>query len=77
MGISKRGDTYLRTLLSHGVTAVLTHAKEPSAWVQVLSRRRPPNVVTVALANKLARTIWTLLAHDRPYKKGYVSIKPA
>lgn len=53
------------------------HAKEPSAWLQELSKRRPPNVVTVALANKMARTIWTLLAHVRPYEKGYVSIKPA
>ena len=77
LGISKRGDTYLRTLLIHGARAVLMHAKEPSAWVQELSKRRPPNVVTVALANKMARTIWALLAHDRPYEKGYVSIKPA
>lgn len=77
MGISKRGDTYLRTLLIHGARAVLTHTKEPSAWVQELGKRRPPNVVTVALANKMARTIWALLAHDRPYEKGYVSIKPA
>ena len=77
LGISKRGDTYLRTLLIHGARAVLMHAKEPSAWVQELSKRRPPNVVTVALANKMARTIWTLLAHERPYEKGYVSIKPA
>jgi transposase len=77
LGISKRGDTYLRTLLIHGARAVLMHAKEPSAWVQELSKRRPPNVVTVALANKMARTIWALLAHDRPYEKRYVSIKPA
>ena len=77
LGISKRGDTYLRTLLIHGASAVLMHAKEPSAWLQELSKRRPPNVVTVALANKMARTIWTLLAHVRPYEKGYVSIKPA
>lgn len=77
LGISKRGDTYLRTLLIHGARAVLTHAKEPGAWVEQLGHRRPPNVVTVALANKMARTIWALLAHDRPYEKGYVSIKPA
>jgi len=77
LGISKRGDTYLRTLLIHGARAVLTHAKEPSAWVQEISKRRPPNVVTVALANKMARTIWALLAHDRQYQRSYVSVKPA
>jgi transposase len=77
LGISKRGDTYLRTLLIHGARAVLTHAKEPSAWIQEMSKRRPPNVVTVALANKMARTIWALLAHDRQYERRYVSVKPA
>ena len=77
LGISKRGDTYLRTLLIHGACAVLTHAKEPGTWVEQLGRRRPPNVVTVALANKMARMIWALLAHDRPYEEGYVSVKPA
>jgi transposase len=74
-GISKRGDTYLRTLLIHGARAVLRHAKEPGAWLQEISKRRPPNVVTVALANKMARTIWALLAHDRSYQKQYVSIR--
>jgi transposase len=77
LGISKRGDTYLRTLLIHGARAVLTHAKEPGKWVQEISKRRPPNVVTVALANKMARTIWALLAHDRQYERSYVSVKPA
>ena len=77
LGISKRGDTYLRTLLIHGARAVLTHAKEPGAWVQEISKRRPQNVVTVALANKMARTIWALLAHDRQYERSYVSVKPA
>jgi transposase len=76
-GISKRGDTYLRTLLIHGARSVLTHAKEPSPWVEQISKRRPPNVVTVALANKMARTIWAVLAHDRPYENGYLSAKPA
>ncbi|MBU7442653.1 IS110 family transposase [Paraburkholderia fungorum] len=75
-GISKRGDTYLRTLLIHGARSVLIHAKEPGPWVEQISKRRPPNVVTVALANKMARTIWAVLAHDRPYEKGHVSVKP-
>jgi len=55
-GISKRGDTYLRTLLIHGARAVLTHAKEPDPWVEQMKKRRPTNVVIVALANKMVRT---------------------
>jgi len=76
-GISKRGDTYLRTLLIHGARSVLSHAKEPGPWVEQMKKRRPPNVVIVALANKMARTIWAVLAHGRPYRKDYVSVKPA
>ncbi|NUX52654.1 IS110 family transposase [Paraburkholderia youngii] len=76
-GISKRGDTYLRTLLIHGARSVLTHAKEPGEWVEQMKKRRPPNVVIVALANRMARTIWAVLAHDRPYQRDYVSVKPA
>ncbi len=76
-GISKRGDTYLRTLLIHGARAVLTHAKEPGPWVEQMKKRRPTNVVIVALANKMARTIWAVLAHDRQYQKDYVSVNPA
>ncbi len=76
-GISKRGDTYLRTLLIHGARSVLTHAKQPGLRVEQMLRRRPLNVVIVALANKTARTIWALLAHSRLYQKDYVSVKPA
>ena len=68
LGISKRGDRYLRTLLIHGARSVLARGKLPSAWQLRLSQRRPSNVVAVALANKMARTIWALLAHDRPYE---------
>ena len=76
LGMSKRGDTYLRTLLIHGARAVLQHAKTPSPWLQQLSQRRPPNVVIVALANKMARTIWAVLAHERAYDKDHVSVRP-
>src|SRR5471032_342885 len=76
LGISKRGDTYLRTLLIHVARAVLTHAKEPGKWLQEIGKRRPPNVVIVALANKMARTIWALLAHSREYDKEHVSVRP-
>lgn len=77
LGISKRGDTYLRTLLIHGARSVLRHAKSPSAWLQDIRKRRPSNVVTVALANKIARTIWAILAHGQPYRSDHVSTKPA
>jgi len=75
LGISKRGDTYLRTLLIHGARAVL-HARETGPWLKQLSQRRPPNVVIVALANKIARTIWAVLAHERAYAKDHVSLRP-
>ena len=75
LGISKRGDTYLRTLLIHGARAVIRVAEhKPGAdpWVRSLLARRNKNVAAVALANKNARTIWALLAHDREYEPHYV-----
>ena len=75
-GISKRGDSYLRTLLTHGARCVLANAKDPGPWVEQLKKRRPANVVAIALANKLARIIWAVLAHDRPYEKSYGSVRP-
>ncbi|ONY67540.1 IS110 family transposase, partial [Burkholderia cenocepacia] len=67
-GISKRGDVYLRTLLIHGARSVISSSKHlPERLRQMLSRR-PTNVVAVALANKMARTIWALLAHGRTYE---------
>jgi transposase len=75
LGISKRGDTYLRTLLIHGAKSAVTHAKELNTWATSLGKRRPHNVVVVAVANKMARTIWALLAHERQYVPQYVSAK--
>ncbi len=72
LGISKRGDRYLRTLLIHGARAV-THSKAPPEWLTELAKRRPKNVAVVAMANKMARTIWALMAHGRAYQSGYVS----
>lgn len=75
LGISKRGDTYLRTLLIHGARAVIRIAeRKPDAdpWLKGLLARRNKNVAAVALANKNARTIWALLAHNRDYETGYV-----
>jgi transposase len=74
LGISKRGDTYLRTLLIHGARAVIrVTERKPNAdpWLKNLLARRNKNVAAVALANKNVRTIWALLAHDRDYEPGY------
>ena len=68
LGISKRGDAYLRTLLIHGARSALAREKAPSAWQRRLAKPRPSNVVAIALANKIARTIWALLAHEREYE---------
>lgn len=77
LGISKRGDTYLRTLLIHGARSVLLrlnrHADQAEGWLARLVARRNPNIAAVALANKNARIIWALLAHDREYQRGYVA----
>jgi len=76
LGISKRGDRYLRTLLIHGARTVLSWQCRPGheldPWLKGLLSRRAPNVGAVALANKMARTIWALLAHGRTYQRGYV-----
>jgi transposase len=76
LGLSKRGDTYLRTLLIHGARSVLTHQKNPDEWVLELTRRRPRNVAVVAMANKTARTIWALLRYERDYDPHWRSQRP-
>jgi transposase len=75
--ISKRGDPYLRTLLIHGARSVLCHAKVPTTWQRAIQARRPANVAAVAMAHKMARTAWAILAHGQAYQKDYVSVKPA
>jgi len=74
--ISKRGDTYLRTLLIHGARSVLAHAKEPGPWLEQLKARRPANVVIVAQAAKMARAIWAVTAKQEDYQRGYGSVRP-
>jgi transposase len=76
LGISRRGDIYLRTLLIHGARSVLFHTKEPGPWLEQIHKRRPLNVAIVAQANRIARTIWAIPAHDRQYDKDHVSVKP-
>ena len=75
-GISKRGDTYLRTLLIHGARSVLAHAKEPGPWLAQIQARRPANVVIVAQAAKMARTIWAVTAKEQSYQRGFKSVRP-
>lgn len=77
LGISKRGDAYLRTLLIHGARAALRTAERKAnadPWLTQLLARRNKNVAAVALANKNARTIWALLAHDRQYDPHYAIV---
>lgn len=76
LGISKRGDTYLRTLFVHGARAASLVAKEPGPWITELKKRRPIGVLIVAMANKLARTVWAIAAHGRKYDKNHISIRP-
>ena len=74
LGISKRGDSYLRTLLIHGARSVIYRAgqkAEPCSWVNAVVQRRNKNVAAVALANKNTRIVWALLAHDRRYETSY------
>ena len=80
-GISKRGDTYLRTLLIHGARSALYAAQrkaaEEATWLTRLAQRSHPNVAAVALANKNARIVYALLAHDRDYQPGYRPVSAA
>ncbi|MEH6826453.1 MAG: IS110 family transposase, partial [Motiliproteus sp.] len=66
LGISKRGNTYLRTLFIHGARAVLQHVAVKtdrfSCWAQALIERRGHNRACVAVANKLARIAWVIIA---------------
>lgn len=68
LGISKRGNTYLRTLLIRGARAALPAlAKQDTqigAWLRGLQARCHPNIVVVALANKLARIAWALMRRE-------------
>ena len=73
LGISKRGDTYLRTLLIHGgrtvVRVAAKHKDRRSEWICKLEQRRGKNRAAVAVANKNARTAWVLLSQKATYEK--------
>ena len=66
----------MRTLLIHGARSVIEHAKDWPKSLQQLLTRRPLNVAVVALANKMARTAWALVAHGRAYRRAWTSAKP-
>lgn len=72
LGISKRGDRYLRSLLIHGARAVVrqAHRKDDrlSRWVMKLNAERGYNKAVVALANKMARIGWVILARQTVYQ---------
>ena len=72
LGISKRGDRYLRTLLIHGARSALCRAERRSdrrsIWASKLKLARGFNVAAVALANKNARIVWALLTRGENYR---------
>jgi transposase len=72
LGISKRGDAYLRTLLVHGARSAIRTAKSKddrlSQWAVRVAERSHPNVAAIALANKTARMAWAMLRHDADYQ---------
>ncbi len=76
--ISKRGDGYLRKLLVHGARASLGWSRRKqdglSQWQKALLERRPTNVVLVAMANKMARTVWALLSKSQTYRYNSVEV---
>jgi len=77
LGISKRGDVYLRTLLIHGARSVIyAHNRKPNqpdSWLTRLIARSNPNVAAVALANKMARTAWALMAYGSRFRPDYAA----
>ena len=72
LGISKRGDRYLRTLLIHGARSAMRGALQRddrcSRWVMALEKRRGRNVAIVALANKMARAVWAMWTAQQEYR---------
>jgi transposase len=81
LGISKRGDVYLRTLLIHGARSAILAARRQgeckNVWLANLLNRRHANIAAVALANKNVRTVWALLAHGRDFKADYMPARAA
>lgn len=72
-GITKAGDSALRSILVVGATALLRHIRagrrEPSPWLAAMLERKPPKLVAVALANKFARIAWRLMISGGVYSR--------
>ena len=72
-GISKQGDRYLRSLFVAGALAVIRYAKKRSSkhrpWLAALLARKPTKVAAIALANKIARMAWAMMAKGERYKQ--------
>jgi transposase len=72
LGISKRGDSYLRCLLVHGARSMIQMAKHKedhlSLWVMRISNNRHPNIAAVALANKTVRIAWAMIRKGLDYQ---------
>jgi transposase len=80
LGISKRGDSYLRTLLVHGARSAILAARRrkesrENPWLAKLLDRRHANIAAVALANKNARILWALMAHGRDFDPAFAAAR--
>lgn len=79
-GISKTGNKYIRTLLVQGAMSVIRHSKNKtdstSLWINKLREAKGHTKAAVALANKMARTLFAVGRSGRPYDPQYVSVKP-
>ena len=77
LGISKRGDKYIRTLLIHGARSALRVAPNRtdrlSRWALALAERSHPNIAVTALAHKMARVVWAILRHGTNYEPEHVA----
>lgn len=78
LGISKRGNPYLRTLLNHGARTVLQYCEKKddkfSQWAKCIKAEKHYNKASIAVANKLARVVWSVIANETTYQSNY---KPA
>ena len=78
LGISKRGDTYLRTLMIHGGRTVVRvadkHDDRRNNWIQELDQRRGKNISAVAVANKSALIAWALFTKRVTKKEPYKAV---
>jgi len=77
LGISKRGNTYLRKILIHGARAAAMRIRRDrfviGGWMNALEARAPRNVLVVAMANKLARIAWAVLSTGEDYRPGVIA----